>query len=156
MCQSTGEASLCLKPGGQGSTWKVRRRGLVTSTKLKEVYTKQQISEKGKKNSDETLAEKLLENDSMGKFSKLPVQIEYGRTNEYEARKKYNKLMSNTHAHFTMVSSGLAICMDDPMIAASLNGLCSCKCCGTATVEYKCPYTNRYQHPREAFLHKSG
>ena len=139
---------------GQGNVWKVNRKGLVTSTKLKEVQTKQHMIEKGTKNPGETLAAKLLENDSMDKFSKLPVQIEYSRTNEHEARKEYHKLMSTMHINFRMVSSGLVICMDDPMIAAGPDGLRSCNCCGTATIEYKCPYTDRYQYPREAFLHK--
>eukprot|EP00794_Sanderia_malayensis_P001643 gene1643-1826_t len=82
---------------GQGSTWKVQRRGLVTSTKLKEVYTKQRMIEKGKKTSGETLAARLLEKGSLERYSKLPAQIEYGRTNEHEARKEYYKLMSTTH-----------------------------------------------------------
>ncbi len=34
-------------------------------------------------------------------------------------------------------------------------GLRSCKCCGEATIEYKCPFKNKDKHPRDAFLDKS-
>lgn len=63
--------------------------------------------------------------------------------------------MSQTHVNFKLVDSGLQISEYDDFLAASPDNLRQSKCCGKAVVEYKCPYTNKHLHPREAFLDKS-
>ncbi|KXJ10512.1 hypothetical protein AC249_AIPGENE18775 [Exaiptasia diaphana] len=96
-----------------------------------------------------------LETESLGKYHKVAKQIEYGRNNEDVARTHYKKLMSQTHVNFNLVDNSLQISERDHFIAASPDNLKACKCCGEAIVEYKCPYSNRHLHPREAFLDKT-
>ena len=38
---------------------------------------------------------------------------------------------------------GLTVKADEPFLGASPDGLFSCKCCGTAVLECKCPYSIR-------------
>lgn len=91
----------------------------------------------------------------METYSKLPDQIQYGRVHEDVARNHYKKLMSKTQVNFKIVDSGLQIDEHDQFIASSPDNLRQCKCCGKAVVEYKCPYSNKHLHPRQAFLDKS-
>ena len=139
----------------QGQTWKQQRRGFVTSTRLKDLFTRQKAMDKDPRKSGSSLAARCLEMDGIAKYKKPPIQIEYGRIHESDARKEYKKLMSQTHANFMLKDSGLQISSCHHFIAASPDNLKSCKCCGDAVVEYKCPYKTKHLHPREAFLDKS-
>eukprot|EP00794_Sanderia_malayensis_P001307 gene1307-1447_t len=103
----------------------------------------------------EKLATRLLKGDSLEKYKSLPSQILYGRENEHEARNEYMNFMSRTHQNFEGRLSGLVICKENRFIAASPDGIRSCKCCGEATIEYKCSFKNKDRHPRDAFLDKS-
>ena len=135
--------------------WKIHRRGLITSTKLCAVNSRQTTIERDATKSGETLARSIVDGNGLEKYSKLPVQIEYGRLHENEARREYRKLITSTHVNCTISSSGLLVNKDAPFLAASPDDIRSCKCCEMAVVEYKCPFKNREKHAREAFLDKS-
>ena len=139
----------------QGQTWKQQRRGFVTSTRLKDIFTRQKAMDKDPRKSGSSLAARCCEVDGIAKYKKPPIQIEYGRIHESDARKEYKKLMSQTRVSFMLKDSGLQISSCHHFIAASPDNLKSCKCCGYAVVEYKCPYKTKHLHPREAFLDKS-
>eukprot|EP00112_Aurelia_sp_Birch-Aquarium-sp1_P012979 Seg2734.3 transcript_id=Seg2734.3/GoldUCD/mRNA.D3Y31 product="hypothetical protein" protein_id=Seg2734.3/GoldUCD/D3Y31 len=139
----------------QGEFWKLQRKGFITSTKLKEAFTRQKAVDIDSTKTGHSVAKRLLETDSMRKYSKLPAQLQYGRDNESEARKEYKKLMTTTHSNSKLQTSGLQVCTKHPYIAASPDNIRSCKCCQKGIVEYKCPYKNRNKHPRAAFLDPS-
>ena len=64
---------------------------------------------KDPRKSGSSLAARCLEMDGIAKYKKPPIQIEYGRIHESDARKEYKKLMSQTHVNFMLKDSGLQI-----------------------------------------------
>jgi len=46
---------------------------------------------------------------------------------------------------------GLLVKIDKPFLGASPDGLLSCKCCGTAVLEAKCPYSIKDQNIKESY-----
>ena len=135
--------------------WKIHRKGMVTSTKLCDVYKKQNRIEKYPAQSGSCLARDIVNGDSLDKYSKLPAQIQHGKVVENEARKEYKKMMMRTHKKCNIAPSGLVINKQRPFLAASPDDIRTCKCCRTVVVEYKCPFKSKEKHPREAFLHKN-
>ena len=143
------------KAQSQCELWKVHRKGLVASTKLHDVFTRQATIDKDSSKTGSSLARKIVDGGDLDQYSKLPLQIEYGRVHEAEARKEYTKLMMATHENCSIRLSGLAINEAYPFLAASPDGIRTCKCCGTSLVEYKCPYRSKEKHPKEAFLEEN-
>eukprot|EP00112_Aurelia_sp_Birch-Aquarium-sp1_P013301 Seg2818.2 transcript_id=Seg2818.2/GoldUCD/mRNA.D3Y31 product="hypothetical protein" protein_id=Seg2818.2/GoldUCD/D3Y31 len=140
------------KSQSHSENWKIHRKGLITSTKLQDVVSRQTNIDKDPMKSGDSLARQILEGGNLNKYSKLPVQIEHGRVHENAARKEYTKLMVTTHENCHIESSGLVINKTNPFLAASPDNIRTCKFCGTSVVEYKCPFKNKEKHPREAFL----
>lgn len=64
---------------------------------------------------------------------------DWGHLKEPVARKKYESEMSD-HVDFQCTASGLHICPKYPFLAASPDGMISCKCCGKGALEIHCPY----------------
>ena len=52
---------------GQGTIWKEQRKGFLTSTKLKDIYTRQKCIEKDHSQSGKVLAERCLQTDILEK-----------------------------------------------------------------------------------------
>ena len=67
---------------------------------------------------------------------------DHGNMNEPVARKSFSKKIRKLHQNFTVAETGLWVAMQNPIIAASPDGLVNCACCGTGVVEIKCPYTD--------------
>ena len=148
--QEAYEIEHLTKTQSQCELWKVHRKGLVTSTKLYDVFTRQATIERDSSKSGSSLARKIVDGGDLDHYSKLPVQIEHGRVHEAEARKKYTKVMMTTHENCSIRQSGLVINEAYPFLAASPDDIRTCKCCGTSLVEYKCPYRSK-----EAFLEEN-
>lgn len=64
---------------------------------------------------------------------------DWGHRKEDVARKQYVSKMS-AHDDFQCTASGLHICPEYPFLAASPDGMISCKCCGKGALEIHCPY----------------
>lgn len=90
--------------------------------------------------------------------------VMYGRNNEKHG-KRYARSLFQDHENVTFHECGLTIYKDRPYLAASPDLIIKCHCCGTFTVEVKCPYRLRtnsllsYQPPltelinsRDSFL----
>ena len=107
--QEAYEIEHLTKTQSQCELWKVHRKGLVTSTKLYDVFTRQATIERDSSKSGSSLARKIVDGGDLDHYSKLPVHIEYGRVHEAEARKKYTKLMMTTHENCSIRQSGLVI-----------------------------------------------
>ncbi len=69
----------------------------------------------------------------------------YGLQNEAIAKKLYAKLMEKEHQQCKVISSGLLINSDNPLLRASPDGLVSCRCCGQGVLEIKCPFSNPWK-----------
>ena len=74
---------------------------------------------------------------------KEPPSIKWGRSNEPKAIKMFKQYQSTKHNSLKVEKSGLWISMKHPFIAASPDSLISCECCGSGTVEVKCPWSDR-------------
>eukprot|EP00794_Sanderia_malayensis_P020802 gene20802-22842_t len=85
------------KSQSHSENWKIHRKGLITSTKLQDVVSRQTSIDKDPMKSGDSLARQILEGGNLDKYSKLPVQIEHGRVHENAARQEYTKLMVTTH-----------------------------------------------------------
>eukprot|EP00794_Sanderia_malayensis_P013476 gene13476-14871_t len=104
---------------GQGQFWKVQRQGFVTSMKIKDAFSRQKAIDADSKKIGDSVAKRLLETDSMSKYSKLPAQLQYGSDNESEDSKEYKKLMTTTHSNFKLQASWLQVCTKHLFVAAS-------------------------------------
>lgn len=66
----------------------------------------------------------------------------YGCDHEKDALKEYFKRNAKQHQNYKMQKSpGLQIHPKFPYIAASLDPLVTCSCCGNGIVEVKCPHS---------------
>jgi len=70
---------------------------------------------------------------------------DYGLKYEALARKLYEKYMKSSHQWLKVMSSGLLISKDNPLLRASPDAIVSCKCCGKGLVEIKCPYSEKFK-----------
>lgn len=67
----------------------------------------------------------------------------YGTNNESAARDCYFQARRQEHRNFTIRQTGLRINNSYPFCGASPDAMVSCDCCGSGTVEIKCPWTLR-------------
>lgn len=74
------------------------------------------------------------------------IHTEYGIENEPVARELYIKTELSLHKRGKFSASGLWICAKYPWLAASPDGLITCKCCGEGLAEIKCPSSEKYRH----------
>ena len=81
-------------------------------------------------------------------ISNIPA-IRFGRDNENVARQLYFDEYKTCHQKATIKTTGLHIYESKPFMAASPDGLVSCKCCGNGLVEIKCSYSHREETPEE-------
>ena len=51
--------------------------------------------------------------------------------------------MKPLHDELEFSSSGLVVCLQQPWLAASPDGLINCNCHGAGVIEVKCPYKHR-------------
>ena len=56
------------------------------------------------------------------------------------AREKYVTEHSKVHESFFVIKCGLILHPSYPFIGASPDGIVKCSCCGTGTLEIKCPF----------------
>lgn len=69
--------------------------------------------------------------------------IDWGVGNEKKARDVYVTKTKDMHAGFSMKECGFFINSDSPFMGASPDGIRECDCCGTVTLEIKCPYKHK-------------
>jgi len=68
----------------------------------------------------------------------------WGCQHEKEALEVYKNLMDKHHEDLIISDCGFYISEDNPYIGASPDGLVSCKCCGTGSIEVKCPFCKKH------------
>ena len=81
-------------------------------------------------------------------ISNVPA-IRFCREHENVARQLYFDEYKTCHKKATIKTTGLHIYESKPFMAASPDGLVSCKCCGNGLIEIKCSYYHREDTPEE-------
>lgn len=71
------------------------------------------------------------------------VHKSYGCKHEAQARGAYEKLMSQEHAGFSCMDSGLWLNPKWPYMGSSPDGIVTCDCHGTGICEIKCPHSQK-------------
>ena len=74
-------------------------------------------------------------------FTTVPCQ--YGLDNEDKACSAYFKKFVERHDSLMIIKSGLILHLSYPFMGATPDGIVHCSCCGTGTLEIKCPYSYR-------------
>ena len=137
---------------GQGSnnTWHNLRHLMVTGKKIKALYTRAATIQK-KPNTDvsKTVFNFLNKKDIIVNF---PAAIRHGIEKEADAKKCYAQLKERQHVSFNLYEPGLMISESHPWLAASLDGIATCKCCQPRVAEFKAPYNGWEMDPKDAFL----
>ena len=71
-------------------------------------------------------------------ISHLP-QIARGVTEEMRARETVKHILDEHHTNMQVSECGLYLCVDQPYLGASPNGILTCSCCEPALLGIKCP-----------------
>ena len=111
--------------------WFQQRAGRITASKLRDVlhtdYSQPSIS----------MIQSICYPTSY-KFTSVACQ--YGCDHEHVAREKYVTEHSKVHESFFVIKCGLILHPSHPLVSASPDGIVNCSCCGTSTLEIKCPF----------------
>ncbi len=71
---------------------------------------------------------------------------DYGLQNEAVAKKLYVQFMTGKHKQCKVISLGLIVNKENPLLRASPDGLVSCQCCSKGLLEIKCPYSDKWKN----------
>ena len=121
--------------------WKEQRKVRITASNFHDVYTKVKtlLRMRGRevKTKVTPLLVRLLDPPDL---SDIPA-IKWGRLHEKDASAAFFNEEGKKHTDPKMHACGLFICKAHPYLGASPDNIFSCSCCGSACVEYKCPYS---------------
>ena len=118
--------------------WRDYRVGRVTASKAHTVFTK--VKHDGEISSRNTALLKEIMNYLPPAHSPA---IDWGNYNERYAVNNFEKLIRRKHKTMKIVPCGLILYGQLPIMAASPDGLVTCKCCGTRPLEVKNPFKHR-------------
>lgn len=84
--------------------------------------------------------------------------LSWGRNNEKIAQKQYiaHHRLHNKHTGVSVKETGLCINLECPYVAASPDGIITCKQCGSGLLEIKNPYTHRLLTIKELACQKGS
>ena len=144
----------------QCKQWYAHKRGFITASKAKNVYTRQISVERVNETDASILVKSLTEKKVCYPIRQHIVEdpknpLDWGLKHEDSARKAYYKLEASKHKQLTLISQGFMISRTKPFLGASPDNITSCKCmppCNNVVVEYKCPWSHKDLDPKEAFL----
>ena len=143
----------------QCKEWYVHKRGFITASKAKNVYTRQISAERQPETDVSVLVKSLTQQKDVSARQNITEDpknpLDWGLKHEESARKAYYRLESSKHNQLSLISKGLMISKTRPFIGASPDNITSCKCtplCERILVEYKCPWSHKDLDPKEAFL----
>jgi len=134
--------------------WRNQRPGRITGSIIHEVMTKtESILANRKKNvcpKYSPLVNRIVNgNPDIGMID----SVKWGKLHEDEAIKTFMAEEATKHdgGLNNVRKCGLLVKSDEPFLGASPDGLFSCKCCGTAVLEAKCPYNIKDQNIKENY-----
>ncbi|XP_039908249.1 uncharacterized protein LOC120746819 isoform X1 [Simochromis diagramma] len=116
------------------SIWFRQRAGRVTASKLK------QVLKTNPQQPSKSLIKAICYPEA---YRFTTAATSYGCKHEAQARGAYEKLMSQEHAGFSCMDSGLWLNPKWPYMGSSPDGIVTCDCHGTGICEIKCPHSQR-------------
>lgn len=134
--------------------WKNQRLGRITGSVIHDVMTKtESIIANRKKDfcpKYSPLVDKIV--NGSPDISMLD-PVKWGNLHEDDAIKTFMAEEATKHdgGLNNVRKCGLLVKTDEPFLGASPDGLFSCKCCGTAALEVKCPYNINDQNIKENY-----
>ena len=136
--EDTRDQSMC-------TTWKDQRLGRITASVVHEVMTKTDTIIKRKQEGSSAKYTPLVNRIVNGSQVINNEAIKWGNTHEKDAIKTFMAQEAFKHdgGLNNVRKCGLTVKADESFLGASPDGLFSCKCCGTAVLECKCPYSIR-------------
>ncbi len=137
--EETAYLEECTRLQSQCTLWHEHRNGRITASRFHSVFKTSVLTP------SISLVKSLLHRQ-MFDSTKVPA-LNWGITNEGNARKQYTEAMKALHVNFKIFSCGLYVNPSFPHLGASPDGIMSCDCCGTGLLEIKCPYKYRDRHP---------
>lgn len=127
----------------QSDLWFQNRLGRITGSKFGRVASRQRTIRTSKSVQDTTaVLRELLEKTDLNTAA-----MAYGRKSEPLAKRTYLDIYSGTHTNLRIEEVGLTVLKENPMLAASPDGIIHCDCCESRVLEVKCPFTIRYSKP---------
>ncbi|XP_021707301.1 uncharacterized protein LOC110678579 [Aedes aegypti] len=118
----------------ESKLWHWARTGRITASVLKEVvYSSNQVPPPKR-----SLLKRIC-HPYKEKAINTPA-VAYGKQYESVAKRDLERILNQTHQDAKFVESGIVIDEKYPFMAASPDYMVQCSCCGTASVEIKCPY----------------
>ena len=150
--------TISVKTKGQASNslWAEIRRGMMTASNFHRIRSRMQTLKSNPTESAGALLRHLC--CVPPAYASLPRSLAWGRKYEAKAIKHYEKLMAKRHRRMKVRTTGLCIFDENFLMGVSPDAVCSCSCeKGTCSrqwlVEVKCPYTDKYKHPKAAAVH---
>ena len=124
--------------------WYEHRKGRITGTKAYDIVVRRDTTP------PDILVMKIMDYKSYNLSKKEAVK--WGLNNESMVRHAYFENNRKHHQDLKCEVSGFQISKSNVFFGATANGIVSCKCCGTWTLEIKCPCKHRQVTPMEAVL----
>jgi hypothetical protein len=158
--QDVNNVNLETKKQWKCKQWYVHKRGFITASKAKSVYTRQISVEKNHETNVSTLVKSIADynvpypmKQHIAEEPKNP--LEWGLKHEDSAREAYYRIEASKHQQPSLLSKGFMISRNKPFLGGSPDNITHCKCtppCKSIVVEYKCPWSHKNLDPKEAFL----
>ena len=126
------------------SEWTEQRKGPLTASKFKSVYTRDKTLEKDPKQDPSSVLSSILSYKSL-----KPIwQMKHGISTEIHVKTRYISIMKkDRHINFTSLDPGMTAMKDYPFISVSTDLDLCCDCCGQWYAEFKCPGSIKDQIP---------
>lgn len=122
---------------GKNKLWNSFRAGRITASKMKAVCNTNEASPA------QSLIKAICYPDTV-KFSNSAAK--WGCKHEKIARDQFLQAMATVHENCRIEDTGFVISTEHSFIGASPDGIFTFDCCGTATVEIKCPFCVRSEN----------
>lgn len=131
----TREQSVC-------KLWFEHRHGRITASKFHDVIVRRDLTP------PDNLVSIIMGYNQYDLSNKK--EVKWGVDHEDVARKAYINRMAASHNNFSCRLSGFVVDDKKPFLGASADGIATCDCHGSRTVEIKCPYKHKDRSPLEA------
>ena len=134
--------------------WRQQQMGRITASYF-HVYTKTEAIMKSRRKKTQYSPMVFSMLNEAEDISYLP-QIKWRTAHEEDEVKSFMSDIASQHEDGLkgFQKCGLYVKADYPYLAGSPDGLFTCKCCGAATVEIKCPYSVRNENIMEKEVYK--
>ncbi|XP_076071139.1 uncharacterized protein LOC143042618 isoform X1 [Mytilus galloprovincialis] len=146
---SSGDIDLIeMNTRGQSNNdlWFAMRKGIITASNFEKVLNAVQ-----RDRCPPSLLKQLI-----GEYSNASsASLDWGRKKEETALHLYMKVNKKAHQKACMQNKGLLLYENMPYIGCSVDGIFTCKCHTSKVIEVKCPYSARFDNPKDVAIDKS-